>query len=475
MRFTQQHILNALFLCIAALGAWIIYAILDVNTIRGDEFLSYLHSDPRWSYPEIIAHIHGGADNSYVHAVLLRWFFEMFGHTIVVQRTVSAIGWVLGLWAVYGSVRFIEWKKVRYVILMLIGFSNFGFFLATDGRFYSWLFCWAALSFSIYVNRYQFSKSTSLILFAVVQLLGLLTSASFLIFQLLFSLALLGVAIYKRSEVRLPESLKWLGCVLVTAIIYFTWLKIPYYHSYFFKGIFTAGSFNLNELKTFVSIPFRWLFLPHVPGASDEVDGVVFLMTVIGVLFYFRKPIFKQESVVSEREQLLGLMAIGILAGMGIQLLLYAVKGYPLWEGRYYAIVFFFIPIALGVFLRNVLSNKLIMVCACLWLTRLVMVEYPKIEIRRSVLASVNQLQQTIMAQSKPTLFLEHMDNKQSSLFGQMGNVYVRYPQTREKLFLMSDPSVPERTAYFKRLSEWHYPVGLVFEYDTSHFKTLVP
>jgi hypothetical protein len=108
-------------------------------------------------------------------------------------------------------------------------------------------------------------------------------------------------------------------------------------------------------------------------------------------------------------------------------------------------------------------------------MTRLVMVDYPKIASRKTVLISVDSLQQSVMKLNKPTLFIEHMENRQSSLFVQMGNVYIRYPQTRQKLFLMSDPSVPERIAYFKRLSEWHYPIGLIFAADTSNFHVHTP
>ncbi len=146
MRITQQQLIHFFLNCLSAFGIWIMYSMLEVNTIRGDEFLSFLHSDPDWSYSDVIRHIHGGADNSYVHAIILRFAFASFGHTIVIQRSISMVAWLLGMLFLYGVIRKSNDKGFNSFLMVFTGFSNFGFFLATDGRFYSLLFCLAAAS-----------------------------------------------------------------------------------------------------------------------------------------------------------------------------------------------------------------------------------------------------------------------------------------------------------------------------------------
>lgn len=475
MRFTQQHLIHAVLFFLSALGLWIIYSMLDVNTIRGDEFLSYLHSDPRWSYTEIITHIHGGADNSYVHAVVLRCFFELFGYTIVVQRAVSFLAWGLGLWVLYGIIKPHMSQTMRYVALLLIGFSNSGFFLATDGRFYSLLFCCALISLFCYLNRKKWSHRLVMCMFIVIQFAGLLTSAGFVVFQLLFLIVVIGVRVFSKNRALLVESIPWVLCVLLPVVVYFTWLKIPYYHFYFLTGIVTEVPFSQTELKTFVSIPFRWFFLPHFPLASDEVDGVLFLLLILGLIGYYRDIIFRKPNFKEEREVFVVLMAVGVLLGLMLQLLLYVVKGYPLWESRYYAAVFFVVPLALILVLKEIKTIKMLVLIMCLWMFRMVGIEHSKIEERRNKMKEVEHLQSTILERTKPTLFIEQLKNRQSSVFGMMGNLYVRYPATREKLFLKIDTTEQARKAYFERLSGWRYPLGTVTEIDSEVFYLITP
>lgn len=468
MRITQQHIINFLLPCLSVLGLWVVYAMLEVNAIRGDEFLSFLHSDPRWTYSEIVQHIHGGADNSYVHAVLLRWAFGFFGHTIAVQRAVSMFGWLLGIILLYGVFNRKEKHTVICFLLVLIGFSNFGFFLATDGRFYSLLFCLATASLYVYFNRERWPVAASIGLFTVIQLLGLLTSANYIVFQLLFVAALIAAGIYTQGREFLLSTITWIGGTIISAVVYFTWFKIPSFHSYFLNGFFSEVSVCFSDIIRFASIPFRWIMIPHIPMCSDEVDVLVFTIAVLVFVGFTLKELKKNVEPVTGDSLIVGLMATGMVLALLIQIILYAVKGYPLWESRYYAPVFFVVPVALMVLLRNKLSHKVVILCSCLLILRLVAVEYPKIEVRKAVLVGLEQTRSEIMNQPQPALFVEQIKNNQSLMFVLMGNVYIRYPETRKKLYLMTDSALMARTIYFQRLSDWHYPLGLVFTADSS-------
>lgn len=470
MRFTQQQIIHSFLYGLSAFGIWIIWTMLEVNAIRGDEFLSYLHSDPRWTYSEVIQHIRGGADNSYLHAVILRWAFGAFGHSIVVQRLISLAAWMVGSLLLYGVIKRENNKAFNSFLLVATGFSNFGFFLATDGRFYSLLFCLASASLYVYINRKRWYPIFSIGLFAIIQLLGLLTSANFVVFQLLFVGAMIGMFLFDRNREAFILIAKWGGCIVLTAVVYFSFFKIPYFHSYFLTGFFTDVPFCISDIVIFAGIPFRWVMLPHLPYCSDMVDGFLFIMMLIAITGYYRKGIVAGIKSASVGSRFIGLMAVCLLLGLCVQLLLYNLKGFPLWESRYYAAVFFVVPIAALLLVREVLTINILLVCCCLWMARLVAVEYPKIEQRREALKVIEQTQSEIRSQPKPALFAEQVKNNQSSMFVLMGNIYIRYPETRTKLYLMTDSSLMDRTLYFQRLSSWHYPLGLVFAADSSAF-----
>jgi hypothetical protein len=78
------------------------------------------------------------------------------------------------------------------------------------------------------------------------------------------------------------------------------------------------------------------------------------------------------------------------------------------------------------------------------------------------------------MNNPKPSLFIDQLENKQSSQFVKMANVYIRFPDLREKIFLQVDSTSSERTAYFQRLSDWHYPIGLASDNDSLSSYSLI-
>lgn len=470
MQLTQQRLIHLLLNSIAIFGVWIIYKMIEVNAIRGDEFLSYLHSDPRWTYSQIIQHIHGGADNSYTHAIVLRWIFGLFGHTIIVQRLLSLCFWLLGSILLLRIVKTPNNKGFNSFLLFCVGFANFGFFLATDGRFYSILFCLAVASLYVYFKKQQWKVFTSMIVFTGIQMLGLLTSPNFIVFQILFVVTHIAMMVWHDRKEAFFAIIKWEACLLLSVVLYFSFFKVPYFHTYFLHGFFTSVAFSTGDIATFVSIPFRWFMLPHFPFCSDRVDGMVFLLAVIGLTGYFAKKIVSAVRLYAQVSKFFVLMAIFLLLGIGIQLVLYFLIGIPMWESRYYATVFFVLPLAVLSLLRDVLSIKIMLLICCLWFMRLVAVEYPKLEARRMDLLKVSELQLLVMNNPKPSLFIDQLENRQSSQFVAMANVYIRFPNLRDKIFLQVDSTSSERTAYFKRLSDWHYPIGLTFEADSAMF-----
>ncbi len=322
----------------------------------------------------------------------------------------------------------------------------------------------------MYLRRERWSEMVALALFTVIQLFGLLTSPNFIVFQFLFAVAMVAMFIFDRNKKMLFLMCKWGGGMIAAASVYFLFFKIPYFHSYFLTGFFTGVPFCMPDITTFISIPFRWILLPHFPYGSDKVDALLFLIAVTAFAAFYLKDLVIRIKAASVESRLIGLMAAIVLLGLLIQVVLYILNGFPLWESRYYAAVFFVIAAALLLLLRDILTINIMLVCCFFWMYRLIAVEYPKIVQRTEALSVIEQRKVEIMMQPRPALFAEQMENQQSYMFVLMGNIYIRYPETRIKLFLKSDPAVPERMIYFQRLSEWHYPLGIVFEEDTSAF-----
>src|SRR5688572_29507127 len=95
---TIERMIKWILSAAAPFAVYIILHFIVYNPIRGDEFLSFLHSDPGWeSLGVVMGHIYGGADNSYTHAAILYFAFSFFGHSIVVQRMVSLAFWFVGM------------------------------------------------------------------------------------------------------------------------------------------------------------------------------------------------------------------------------------------------------------------------------------------------------------------------------------------------------------------------------------------
>jgi hypothetical protein len=133
---------------------------LQVNQVRGDEFLSFLHSDPeQFDLLQVFQNIHNGADHSYLHAGFVWMAFKLFGYQIVVQRGVSMFFWLLSGGLLYVMMRKWNWSSLQIsVAIALIMFSNLGIFLATDGRFYAMVFCIVANE--IYTNNTRMDCKT---------------------------------------------------------------------------------------------------------------------------------------------------------------------------------------------------------------------------------------------------------------------------------------------------------------------------
>lgn len=459
----------------AALGIYIILHFIVYNAVRGDEFLSFLHSDPQWeSLRLVMSHIHAGADNSYTHAALLYLAFTAFGYSMIVQRLVSLAFWMLGMYFVRQIIsKGTQHQLHSWLAVFMIAFSNFGIYLATDGRFYAILFCLAAAQLLVYLNRAQLKPVLYLLLLFIIQLAGFLTSSNFTVLQCLFIPALLVYSFFNRSA---AENKLALYAVIATALsssLYFIFFRIPYFHHFFLANLFTAKPFSSQLLTEFISTPFRWIMIPHLPFLSDAADSVLLCASIFFLLFVKRAELTRVSRALPGSFTVTGIIALLLFLLMLAQLAMMLLTGFPLWITRYYAAVFFTTGITLSLIFFPLINNRILGIFLVLLCLRLTGVEFPKIGTRKTEHDNAANEQRALVESKTPVIFEE--TETDYAAFSQLGNMYVHNPSLRNRLVLKYNEKDTERANYFLRLKAMHYPLQLMPPFDSADRMILQP
>lgn len=423
----MQVILPAILLATAAATL----AFLQVNHIRGDEFLSYMHSNPVFhkNIFKVMQHIKAGADNSYIHAGLVFISFKLFEPSMLVQRCLSWLCFGGGLFFCYRIMQLHTKQIVHNLFFVcLIATSNMAFMLATDGRFYSILFLLSTcLLFIILKNPKQWLTPIALLL------LSYFTGVITFIWGLWITIALF---IHQRNK-------NWAfifgGCTL----IYFLFFSISYFNHHFFNWQFTAKSSDGISASYFLGYPFRFF---GVSGffESDMFNGAI---TGLALLALFIKGAVKNKSF-----SVIDYLSLSLAAGLLLQLCLYLFIDLPLWPYRYYGGFFFVWILSLHARVQltaNQTTLWLSIFCSLFMLSRSLK-ELQKVEQRASNTFTEVLFNQT--GKNNRLVFLESFEQYQT--FSYFGSMYIKYPMLRSQLFIGIDNQSVTRNTYFRKLQD---------------------
>lgn len=423
------------------LGLWAMLRFTEVNRIRGDEFLSFLHSDPAFhpSAAGVWKNIGEGADNSYIHAVLLQQWFARLGAGIVQQRLLSLLFWAIGGACLAGILALYR-KPFAHVVLfwVLVQFGNMGFLLADDGRFYSLHYAGILALFLATARFLEKEKRTWLLpVIALLTFTALLTTALAAVFLLFLLLALFLVAAGRLVAFRQAALIAL--AVLIPLLTYFAFFRIGHFHAHFTSWLFRQATSDALPLADFAGTPFRFYLNAKLPGLPD-VFGVAVTLLVLGVFYRFSR---SEPGSYPAVVLLVNKLALLILVLLVLQLLAHGLFSWPLWPYRYYAGLGWVLP--LWLFQRTSLFQSrigmlmavLIGTGACLRMGD----ELIKIGDRKSRIPA---------PVTETTVYTERFERYEA--FGQMGEQYIRYPHTRSLLFLQPDTLSVERNAYFRLL-----------------------
>lgn len=457
MQFIARNVfykLTVTVLCLIILGIlFSVYHMLQVNQIRGDEFLSFLHSDPeQFELLQVLQNIYNGADHSYVHAGFVWMAFKLFGYHIVVQRGVSMFFWLLSGWLLYMILRKWNWSNLQISLaIALILFSNLGIFLATDGRFYSMVMFFALLQMHLLLSMQEWKIKDFICIF-ILQLLSLLVSPIMLLWSMMLSAAW---AFQGKYEAR---KLLIILAVAGSYLVYYFFFRVKAFDSYFADAYFNF-TFLFRPEITLIEWPFRWVMLPDIPFLSDQVDGLIILIAIVVLFIAFYKRKYKLDLPL--QVVLVSLVFAGIVL---VLVLLTIFTDVQQWPVRYFAFAFFLLGIVLTalifVFEKHPSFYAMLTIFTLLLLGRSV-AELNKMPERY---AKLRQLEQQVLNDDETILHFCECDSVGDyAQFLMLGERYVHYPILRNKLVFSYDSKDPMRAAYFNRLKAMNYRLKMIF------------
>jgi len=408
-------------------------AFLQVNRLRADEFLSYLHSNPAQhkNLAEIIKNIHQGADNSYLHAGLMFVVFKIFGASVIALRALSFVFFGGGIWCIYLLIKTHQKSELQNMLtLSLIGLSNMAFMLATDGRYYAMLFFFSACL--LYLLQHQ-PKKYYIIIPIIIG--SYLTSAFTLITGLWITAGLW------LSNKNFKTHLPWLVCFFSCTLIYFGWFRIDSFQQHFTQWQFSPSTGDGVTWKEFLTYPFRFIAM----GGFFTSDILNSLLTIVVLILFVYHNTSKQKNT-----NLIYTLSVLLLAGMTLQLLLHVILKWPLWPYRYYAPLFFVWVMSLHQFIQikpGKLNYGLMLALVVLMGSRSVK-EFKKITQRLEA-----QNTEWILQEGDARLVFIETQYKYLTL-GTLGNLYIRYPSLRSSLYLGLDSNSTKRNEYIKLIQQ---------------------
>jgi hypothetical protein len=434
-------------LLISATGLFTITQHILYNPVRGDEALSFMHSDPDlFSVGDVWLHVASGADHSYLHATILHAVFRLFGYHIYVQRLLSLACWLVAAYLVYRIFApYFKHKQALSIAGVLTLFSNLGFYLASDGRFYAITLVFALLSLQLFMNVRTFTMRQCIYII-IIQLISLLINPQLIIWHAL----LLILCFFTTSDFR--EVAKAMLSVCVAAFIYALFFQISAFNVYI-TDTYSPELFTLRFHPSIAEWPFRWILLPDFPFVSDKVDALLTSTTFVVLVYY---------SVSRKQIRLtnpLSAVAIVFISFVLLLVLAMTFAGIRVWESRYFTFGFYIVPFFIMALFQRTLTQKkfqwILFAFLVLQLNRVTGDVY-ETTIRKNEWKVRAQRIQTIKPDIRPLIFKESCDNIYYP-FRVAGVVYVLNPSVRQNIDYSYCSSDTLRAAYFERLNDFGY------------------
>lgn len=260
----QIKLSHFLFLAVIALGCFLRFYKLELQSLWYDELHSMNGSDPHLTIQQVIDY--SRTDQPPFFFLMLHFWLQLFSFTDFYGRLFSAIVGVLGIVSVYFLGKEIKNTETGIISALLTAVNYFHVYYSQEVRFYSMLFLLCTLSYLFFIRSIKYTKIDDFSFYALFTTLMIYTqyyalvvvASQFSIFLLVLSLyritkrfillgTLTGIVIFILSLPWMTQFLSDAGLSFWIEPVTFPRFLAAYFYNYF-RDSFLFYSFGLLGL-----------------------------------------------------------------------------------------------------------------------------------------------------------------------------------------------------------------------------------
>jgi mannosyltransferase len=271
---------------------------LDFQSLWLDELYTMKESDPDISWIETIKAVADIEYKSPFYYLVVKLLFMIFGHTAVVARSLSVIGGVAGVYAIYFLGKELFSPRLGIIVALLTCVNPFHIYFSQEARSYIFLFLFTVTSFLFFIRTLRSLSTKNAILYGVNILITLhLHPFAFLVIAAQGIVMLIYFFSSGNSQARVTQIKKFalayvimilgflpvIQSLLSTSEIKEFWIPKPapgYFADYFYEF------FGNSELLKPLLLTLLICFLVHVFISKKEngnYSGPSFNFILIGI------------------------------------------------------------------------------------------------------------------------------------------------------------------------------------------------
>ena len=221
---------------------------IDFQSLWLDELHTMNESDPEIGWKEMMAHLKCCDQHPPLYFFLARLSFEIFGHTAISARVISAIAGTVSVWAMYLLGKEILNRNLGLIAAALTSVNYYNLYYSQEARCYILAFLFSALSFLFLIRLLKKINIKNSLLYALFSLL-LLYSHYYSLFTLASQLVIIVLFFFLSVRV---ERKKFITYFLISGLLmiigYIPWLPhlwtMSQIHSFWVQPI--SSSFLLD-------------------------------------------------------------------------------------------------------------------------------------------------------------------------------------------------------------------------------------
>ena len=294
---------SVILLLLLAAAAFLRFNRLDWQSLWLDELYTMRECDPRIPWTETIRLVNAYENKSPLYFLVVKAFFILFGHTAYVARSLSAIGGVISIYAVFLLARELFNTRAGLFAAAIACINPFLIFYSQEARSYIFIFLCAALSLLFFAKAIRNNSPWTIALCALNNVIAVYLHPYALLLILAQSIMIVILAAGERSFKPYMKMILVYGGITLAGLLPVlssigksssetsTWVPEPapgFYMDYFFEYFGNADLIRpflyMGLLSYFIS-----LFLnAENPGPrSKKLDSsgifLLFMLTLLSV------------------------------------------------------------------------------------------------------------------------------------------------------------------------------------------------